>query len=82
MDIEGSLAQIGLSKNQIKVYLALLQLGQGTIQEITLKSKTIYLGWPGAAPGPSQAPTGLHEAEASSSGIAQHAWPLRPVRRK
>ena len=39
MDIEGSLAQIGLSKNQIKVYLALLQLGQGTIQEITLKSK-------------------------------------------
>jgi len=39
MDIETALAQIGLSKNQIKVYLTLLQLGQATIQEITAKSK-------------------------------------------
>lgn len=39
MDIEAALFQIGLSKNQIKVYLTLLQLGEATIQEITAKSK-------------------------------------------
>lgn len=39
MDIENSLQQLGLHKNQIKVYLILLQMGQATIQEITAKSK-------------------------------------------
>ena len=39
MDLQSSMEQFGLHKNQIKVYLVLLQLGEATIQEITAKSK-------------------------------------------
>lgn len=44
--------------------------------------ESTYLGWPGAAPGPSRAPTSLYDAEAADSGIAQRVWPLRPVMKK
>lgn len=46
MSLQSSLEQFGLHENQIKVYLILLQLGEATIQEITMKSKvkrtTVY----------------------------------------
>lgn len=38
-NIESSLEQFGLHKNQVVVYLLLLKLGESSIQEITLKSK-------------------------------------------
>ncbi len=46
MDIKSSLEQIGLKKSQIDSYLALLQMGEATIQEIANKTKikrtTVY----------------------------------------
>ncbi len=46
MDIKSSLEQIGLRKRQIDIYLALLQMGEATVQEIANKTKvkrtTVY----------------------------------------
>src|SRR3990172_7979775 len=46
-EIKKSLANYGLSKNEVKVYLALLSLGEATVRELSLESEirrtTIYL---------------------------------------
>ena len=46
MDIKTSLEQLGLKDRQIEIYLALLQMGEATIQEIAAKTKikrtTVY----------------------------------------
>jgi sugar-specific transcriptional regulator TrmB len=39
MDIKDQLKQLGFHSNQVAIYLALLQLGEATIQEISNKSK-------------------------------------------
>lgn len=46
MDLKDALVQLGLKDRQIEIYLALLQMGEGSIQEIAAKTKikrtTVY----------------------------------------
>ncbi|OGD57204.1 hypothetical protein A2V71_02205 [Candidatus Berkelbacteria bacterium RBG_13_40_8] len=46
MDIKTSLEQIGLNKKQVEIYITLLQMGEGQVQEISNKTKikrtTVY----------------------------------------